>query len=93
MNQALEIQAFSETTGWLLGKMVSPIHTNPARTTHVTGCFQSVRSNLFPDSQRAQDNNNRANNIGSVGMYHPTDVSPNSLKLMDSGTRANTTPM
>ena len=42
MNQALEIQAFSETTGWLLGKMVSPIHTNPARTTHVTGCFQSA---------------------------------------------------
>ena len=42
MNQALEIQALRETTGWLLGKMVSPIHTKPARITHVTGCFQSA---------------------------------------------------
>ena len=93
MNQALEIQALRETTGWLLGKMVSPIHTKPARTTHVTGCFQSVRSSLFPDSHRAQESSRRANSIGSVGMYHPTDVNPNSLKLMDNGTRANTTPM
>ena len=35
MNQALEIQAFRETTGWLLGKMVSPIHTKPARIKRV----------------------------------------------------------
>ena len=93
MNQALEIQAFRETTGWLLGKMVSPIHTNPARITHVTGCCQSARSSLCPDSHRAQDSSSRANNIGSVGMYHPTDVNPNSLKLMDNGTSASTTPM
>ena len=93
MNQALEIQAFSETTGWLLGKMVSPIHTNPARVTHVTGCFQSARSSFSPTaSARRRAAGGRTASARS-GMYHPTDVSPNSLKLMDKGTRANTTPM
>ena len=28
--------------------------------------------------------------MGSVGMYHPMDVSPNSLRLTESGTKHNT---
>ena len=38
MNQALAIQAFNETTTWLLGRMVKPIHMNPARMIQVAGC-------------------------------------------------------
>ena len=92
MNQALEIQAFSETTGGCWAKWSAP-STQTRENDPRDSASKASDPDLFPDSQRAQDNNNRANSIGSVGMYHPTDVSPNSLKLMDNGTRANTTPM
>ena len=77
--------------GWLLGKMVSPIHRKPRPITHVTGCCNRARSGASPESHRATNNKSKANNMGSVGMYHPMEVRPNSLRLTDNGTRKSTT--
>ena len=90
MNHARDTHAFSETTTWLLGSTVSPIHTKPATTTHVTGCWRKSRSGVWPESQRATKTASKAKSMGSVGMYHPMDVSPNSLRLTERGTKNKT---